>query len=75
MMWRAVLMPKAGVDGLPGGAVADRPASPGQRIDACRTEDRATHASARFQRGVRGIDDSVGLDGGDIALNNQDETW
>jgi len=44
-----------GNDGLSGGAVADRPASPRQRIGARRAEDCATHATARFQRGVCGL--------------------
>ena len=64
-----------GNDGLSGVAVADRPASPRQRIGARRADDCATHTTARFQRGVCGVDDGVNRDGGDVALNNLDETW
>ncbi len=64
-----------GDDGLACRAVSDRVASPRQRLRAGRAEDRAAHAAARFERRVCGIDNSVGLEGRDIALDNLDETW
>ena len=64
-----------GNDGLPGRTIPDRVASLSQRFCACRAENRATHAAARLERRIRGVDDGVGLDGGDITLNNLDDTW
>ena len=60
-------------DRFSAGAMTNRSARPGQRIDARRAEDCATYAAACFQRGVCGIDDGVGLDCGDVTLNNNDK--
>ena len=56
--------------GLAGGSAVQRRAFL-QKLRPCRAVNRAVHAAAAQQRGVRGVDDGVHGHPGDVVLNKQ----